>query len=370
MKPAAIHDQDWMLCTILILLLGFGMVMVASGSLHIHPTAPWEHVQRHGLALGLGLFLAILAYQVPIHWWDKGSVWLYGGGLILLGLIWLPGLGHEVNGARRWLPLPLFRLQPAELMKLFAVLYLAGYLARRQAEVESSLWGFSKPFLVLLMPCGLIVLQPDFGTVAVLLFLTFALLFLAGARLRHFILPGILALIVLAILILVADYRIDRVVSFLDPWQHARDAGYQLVQALIAFGRGGLFGVGLGNSIQKHFHLPEAHTDFMLAVIGEELGLIGTLAVIVLFSLLLWRAFAIGQAAQARNAQHAAYLAYGLGLCLGVQAFLNIGVNLGVLPTKGLTLPFLSFGGNSLLVCLVASAILLRLHRDNTVCAS
>ncbi len=370
MKHAVTHNRDWILCATLTLLLGFGVVMVASGSLHIHPTAPWEHVQRHGFALGLGLLLAALAYRVPIHWWDKGSVWLYGLGLILLGLLWLPGLGHEVNGARRWLPLPLFRLQPAELMKLFAVLYLAGYLARRQAEVESSLWGFSKPFLVLLIPCGLIVLQPDFGTVAVLLFLTFALLFLAGARFRHFILPGILALAVLVILILVADYRIDRVVSFLDPWQHARDAGYQLVQALIAFGRGGLFGVGLGNSIQKHFHLPEAHTDFMLAVIGEELGLFGTLAVISLFCLLLWRAFVIGRAALARNARHAAYLAYGLGLCLGVQAFLNIGVNLGVLPTKGLTLPFLSFGGNSLIVCLVASGILLRLHRDNTVCAS
>ncbi len=370
MKHIAANDWDWVLSTTLILLLGFGIVMVTSGSLHIQPDNPWGYIQRHGAALGLGLLLATLAYQVPIRWWDKGSIWLYGLGLILLGLIWLPDLGHEVNGARRWLLLPVFRLQPAELMKLFAVLYLASYLARRQAEVESSLWGFSKPFLMLLVPCGLILVQPDFGTTAVLLFLTFALLFLAGARLSHFILFGILALAALAILILSADYRIDRVISFIDPWEHATDAGYQLTRALVAFGRGGLLGVGLGNSIQKHFHLPEAHTDFMLAVIGEELGLIGTLAVIGLFSLLLWRAFSIGQAAQARNAPHAAYLAYGLGLCLGTQAFLNIGVNLGVLPTKGLTLPFLSFGGNSLLVCLIISGILLRLHRDNTRCVS
>ncbi|MEL6722887.1 MAG: putative lipid II flippase FtsW [Pseudomonadota bacterium] len=367
MKQTATAQLDWVLCITLLLLLSFGVVMVASSSLHIHATAPWSYLQRHSMALGLGLLLATLAYQVPVHWWDKGSIWLYSIGLILLGLIWLPDLGHEVNGARRWLALPLFRVQPAELMKLFAVLYLASYLARRQTEVESSLWGFSKPFLMLLIPCGLIALQPDFGTVAVLLFLTFALLFLAGARLRHFILPGLIAVAALAMLILAADYRIDRLVSFTDPWQYATKGGYQLVQALVAFGRGGLFGVGLGNSIQKHFHLPEAHTDFMLAVIGEELGLLGTLTIIGLFSLLLWRTFVIGRAAQARSALHAAYLAYGLGLCLGTQAFLNIGVNLGALPTKGLTLPFLSFGGNSLIVCLIASGILLRLHRENTI---
>ena len=370
MKHTAAGNWDPVLCTTLMLLLGLGLVMITSSSLHLYPTAPWEPMQRHSFALGLGLLLATLAYQVPIRWWDKGSIWLYGIGLGLLGLIWLPDLGHEVNGARRWLTLPLFRIQPAELMKLFAVLYLASYLARRQTEVESSLWGFSKPFLILLIPCGLMVLQPDFGTVAVLLFLTFTLLFLAGARYRHFILPGMLTLAALAILILVADYRIDRIIGFLDPWQYATQAGYQLVQALTAFGRGGLLGVGLGNSIQKHFHLPEAHTDFMLAVIGEELGLLGTLAVISLFSLLLWRTFVIGRAAQIRHERHAAYLAYGLGLCLGAQAFLNIGVNLGVLPTKGLTLPFLSFGGSSLIVCLIASGILLRLHRENTVCAS
>ena len=357
------HDA-WLSAAILIL-IGLGIVMVASSSMHINTQEPLHYVYRHLFALALGLCAATLAYQVPIHWWDKGSLWLYIFGLILLGLIWVPELGHAVKGARRWIDLQVFTLQPAELMKLFAVLYLASYLARRGDDVETSLWGFSKPFFILSAACGLILIQPDFGTAAVLVFLTFALLFLAGAPLRHFLLPGIIAIIGLAILIYNEAYRMDRVTSFLNPWQYANDEGYQLTQALIAFGRGEWLGVGLGNGLQKQFYLPEAHTDFMLAVIGEEFGLIGTLLVIGLFSLIIWRAFAIARQAQRRDQLHSAYMAYGLGLCLGIQAYLNIGVNLGALPTKGLTLPFLSFGGNSLMLCVIASGLLMRLHREN-----
>jgi cell division protein FtsW len=352
-----------------VLLVAFGIVMVASSSIHLGARQgdAMHYVNRHLLALVIGLLAAVSVFFTPSSWWEKNSTALYFVGIALLLAVLIPGLGREANGAMRWIKLGPFSLQASEFMKLFVVLYLAGYLVRRQQEVTHSLWGFIKPIIMLMLACVLIIMQPDFGTAAVLLATTFGLLFLAGAPLWQFALLSTIAAGFLSALIYYSPYRMARMSAFLDPWQQMQDAGYQLTQALIAFGRGEWTGVGLGNGIQKQFYLPEAHTDFVMAVIGEEFGLLGSLMVIALFSIIIWRAFRIGAHAEKRQARYAAYVAYGLGFWLGIQAFLNIGVNMGLLPTKGLTLPFISFGSNSLIVCLIAVAMLLRVSVENAV---
>ena len=359
-------SQDGVLLLAVGLLLGFGVLMVASASMHLGARGgdAMRYVDRHLLALALGGAGATMVYLTPTQWWEKGSTWLYFLGLGLLLLVFIPGLGREANGAWRWVGVGPMSLQASEFMKLFIVMYMAGYLVRRQLEVAHTIWGFIKPLIVLLAACFLIILQPDFGTTAVLLATAFGMLFLAGAPLWQFGLLISLASAALAALVYYSPYRLARVTSFLNPWEQVQDAGYQLAQALIAFGRGEWTGVGLGNGIQKQFYLPEAHTDFVMAVIGEEFGLVGTLAVIALFSIIIWRAFAIGWAAERRKARYAAYVAYGLGLWLGMQAFINIGVNMGVLPTKGLTLPFVSYGGTALIVCCAMLALVLRVDRE------
>ena len=286
-------------------------------------------------------------------------------GFLLLLLVFVPGLGREANGALRWVAAGPLSLQTSEFMKVFIVLYMAGYLVRRQIEVAHTVWGFVKPILLLVLACAALMMQPDFGTTAVLLMTAFGMLFLGGAPLWQFASLLALAVSALVALVWVSPYRMERVTTFLNPWAHAQDSGYQLAQALIAFGRGEWMGVGLGNGIQKQFYLPEAHTDFVMAVIGEEFGLVGTLLVIAMFGLIVWRAYAIGAVAEARGDRYAAYVAYGIGLWLGMQAFINIGVNVGLLPTKGLTLPFLSYGSNSMIVCCVAVAVLLRVRYEN-----
>ena len=360
-------NQDGALLLAVGLLLGFGIVMVASASLHLGARNgdAMRYVDRHLLALGLGCLGALMIYFTPTRWWEKGSTWLYFVGLGLLLLVFVPGLGREANGAMRWIAAGPLSLQTSEFMKLFIVLYMAGYVVRRQLEVAFTVWGFIKPLLVLLAACTLVMLQPDFGTTAVLLATAFGMLFLAGAPLWQFGLLVSLAAGALSVLVVISPYRMARLSSFLDPWADPQGAGYQLLNALIAFGRGEWTGVGLGNGIQKQFYLPEAHTDFVMAVIGEEFGLMGTLLVIVLFSVVIWRAFAIGASAEKRNARYAAYVAYGLGLWIGMQAFINIGVNMGLLPTKGLTLPFISYGSNSLIVCCLAVGMLMRIHHEN-----
>jgi len=349
-------------------LLVLGVIMVASASLHIGARQgdAFRYVDRHLLALALGGAAALVVYYLPVAWWEKSSTWLYFLGLVLLLLVFIPGLGRSANGAMRWVGVGPLSLQTSEFMKLFLILYLAGYVVRRRLEVAFTVWGFIKPLLLLLAACSLIMLQPDFGTTAVLLATAFGLLFLAGAPIWQFGLLVALAAGALGLLIYLSPYRMARVTSFLNPWEQAQDAGYQLTQALIAFGRGEWFGVGLGNGIQKQFYLPEAHTDFVMAVIGEEFGLLGTLLVILLFSLIIWRAFSIGVAAERRDARYAAYVAYGLGLWIGMQAFINIAVNMGLLPTKGLTLPFVSYGSNSLIVSCLGVGMLARIHRENT----
>ena len=361
------RGSDGFLLLVAGILLGIGVVMVASASIHLGMRSgdPLHYLERHLFALALGLGGAALAWFTPVQWWERGSTWLYFLGLALLALVFVPGLGREANGAMRWVGVGPLSLQTSEFMKLFMVLYMAGYVVRRQMEVALTVWGFIKPLILLLAACALIMLQPDFGTTAVLLATAFGLLFLAGAPLWQFGLLILLAAGALGALVYVSPYRMARVTAFLNPWEQARDAGYQLTQALIAFGRGEWTGVGLGNGIQKQFYLPEAHTDFIMAVIGEEFGLLGSLTVILLFGLFVWRAFAIGRRAERRGARYAAYVAWGLGLWVGMQAFINIGVNMGLLPTKGLTLPFISYGSNSLIVCCMAVGMLARIQREN-----
>lgn len=355
---------DYPLLFAALVLLGLGLVMVASASLHRISEAPFYYMNRHLVAIGLGLVGALVISQVPVALWERSGTLLYFTGLLLLILVLVPGVGRAANGATRWIPLGAFNLQSSEFMKLFMVIYIAGYLVRRQLEVAHSIWGFIKPMLLLVIACSLIMVQPDFGTTTVLLATAMGMLFLGGVPLWQFgILIG-LAGSALVGLVLVSPYRLQRVTAFLDPWADVQNSGYQLAQALIAFGRGEWFGVGLGNGIQKQFYLPEAHTDFLMAVIGEEFGLLGTLVVIALFAVIVWRTFRIGARAEAHGRRFSAYVAYGFGLWIGMQAFINIGVNVGLLPTKGLTLPFMSYGGNSIIVAILVVAILLRIDYE------
>ncbi len=357
---------DWVLLLAVLALVGLGIVMVGSASMHLAVGGnAFHYLIKHLIALALGLSAALVALQVPSHWWEKGSTGLYFLGLLLLAVVFIPGLGKTVNGATRWVVLGPVTLQTSEFMKLFMIFYMSGYLVRRQVEVAHSLWGVLKPVLLLSVAVVILMSQPDFGTTVVLLATAFGLLFLGGAPLWQF---GALLLLAVAggtLLVITSPYRLERVTSFLNPWADTQNSGYQLSQALIAFGRGEWTGVGLGNGILKQFHLPEAHTDFIMAVIGEEFGLVGTLTVIALFAILVWRAFSIGAAAEARKRRFAAYVAYGIGLWLGLQAFINVGVNVGLLPTKGLTLPFISYGSNSMIIACLAIGVLLRIHWEN-----
>jgi cell division protein FtsW len=356
---------DYRLIASAVTLLCLGLVMVASCTLHRYESAPFYFTLRHTFALLAGLIAALVVYQIPIRLWRPLGGLLYLAGLVLLVLVMVPGLGTEVNGATRWIRVAGISLQTSEFMKLFLIIYVAGYLVRHQGEMIDSVWAFIKPILLLTLASALIMWQPDFGTVGVLVATTLGMLFLGGVSLLYFgVLLG-LAGSALAALIYVSPYRMERITSFTDPWADVNDSGYQLAQALIAFGRGEWTGVGLGNGIQKQFYLPEAHTDFIMAVIGEELGLVGSLLVIGLFAFIVWRAFDIAAVAQKNGNFFAGWLAQGLGLWLGIQAVVNIGVNMGVLPTKGLTLPLMSYGGNSILVACMAIAILVRIDAEN-----
>ena len=365
-RRARLPDLDWPLLGAAVALAVLGLVMVASASLHLGDRvgSPFHYVIRHGLALAIGVLLGLFVSQVRLQDWQESGTRLYFVGLVLLAIVLIPGVGHEANGAVRWIRVGPFNVQTSEFMKLFMVVYLAGYLVRRQEAVTHSVAAFLRPMLLLVFACALIMLQPDFGTTFVLLCTALGMMFLGGAALWQFGVLIVVAGAALVGLVITSPYRLQRVVAFLDPWSDPLGSGYQLSQALIALGRGEWAGVGLGNGIQKQFYLPEAHTDFIMAVIGEEFGLVGIVAVVGLFAVIFWRAFANGALAEQVGNRFAAFVSYGCGLWIGLQACINVGVNVGRLPTKGLTLPLLSYGSNSVIVTCMAVGLLLRVHHE------
>lgn len=359
-----------LLWSALLLLLG-GLVMVYSASIATAEASRFTNNQaafyliRHAIFLCVGLVAAAFAFQVPLNLWQRYAPVLFMVGVVLLAIVLIPGIGKEVNGARRWLSLGFANLQPSELMKLFAVLYAADYTIRKINVMHDLKQAFLPMFAAMAIVGMLLLKEPDFGAFVVIISIAIGILFLGGLKTRLFVLLIVGLLIAFAILIIVAPYRRDRIFGFMDPWSDAFGRGYQLSHSLIAFGRGELFGVGLGASVEKLFYLPEAHTDFLLAVIGEELGFVGVLTVILLFALLVQRAFAIGRQCVQLDRLYPALVAMGIGIWIGVQSFINMGVNVGLLPTKGLTLPLMSFGGSGILANCVALAILLRIDWEN-----
>lgn len=360
---------DLWLLSVTLALLVLGLIMVSSASITIADrqlSDPFYYSSRQLSYIGLALVAVIFVLQVPLARLERFSLWLLGLGIALLVVVLLPGIGREVNGSVRWLPMGLFNLQVSEFMKLVVVIYMASYLTRRAVLVRTSIMGFVWPMLILSTISALLLLEPDFGATTVIAATIMGLLFLAGVRMWQF---GVLILLAgagLATMVFTSPYRLERIKSFMYACdiEFAYNKGYQLCQALIAFSRGEWLGVGLGAGVQKLFYLPEAHTDFLLAVLAEEMGFIGVALVIGLFALLIARIFIIAYRAEQRGYPFAAYLAYGIGLWLGLQAFVNVGVNMGVLPTKGLTLPLMSYGGSSLIISCIAIALLMRIDYE------
>ncbi len=362
-KKKALNFDPWLLfSTVAILVLG--LVMVASASIVISENAihqPFYFLIRQFIYVAIGLILASVTIRLDTTLVQKAAPYCLIVAILLLILVLVPGIGREVNGSVRWIGIGPFGMQVSELAKLFAVIYMADYLTRRNEEVRMQVSGFVKPMLLLAIMSVLLLREPDFGSAAVIMTTALGMMFLAGARFGQFlVLFGVVAT-ALAGLAVSSPYRMLRLTSFLNPWSNQYDSGYQLTQSLIAFGRGGWFGVGLGDSVQKLFYLPEAHTDFLFAVLAEELGLIGVLIVVILFVILVWRSLVIARNAHNRKNDFNAYLGYGLGLWMAMQAMINIGVNSGLLPTKGLTLPLMSYGGSSMIVMLVVMGLLFRI---------
>ncbi|MDP9007733.1 MAG: putative lipid II flippase FtsW [Pseudomonadota bacterium] len=348
-------------------LLLVGLIMVTSASMSIAARDmgdPFYFLERQFIFTAAGLAFAWMVTRIPTELWDKYGLGLLLLGLLLLILVLIPGLGARVNGARRWLRIGVLNFQVSELAKVLVLMWLCSYCVRKRAELETTLPGLLKPFGLLSVTAVLLLIEPDFGAATVLFATGFAVLFIAGARLRFVALLVSTAVVAFALLALTSSYRLKRLLIFLHPFDDPFKGGFQLTQSLIAIGRGSWFGVGLGSSVQKLFYLPEAHTDFVFAVLAEELGLIGVVGVIALFVALVWRAFHISRLASQAGLRFQAYLAMAFGIWLGLQAIVNIGVNMGVLPTKGLTLPLLSYGRSSLLVSLAWLGVLLRIYHE------
>ena len=354
-----------------VLLLSLGLVMVYSSSIAMSEAEKMTgyrmhyFLMRHAIYLLLGVVAAFITFQMPIALWQRLALPLFIVGGLLLVLVLIPGIGREVNGSRRWISLGFMTMQPSELMKFFVVLYAADYTVRKAAFMHDFKKGFLPMLAVMVFTGAVLLRQPDFGALVVITSIAMAVLFLGGLNWRVFAGLIVLLLVAFVVLIISSPYRLQRIVGFMDPWADAFGKGYQLSHSLIAFGRGEWFGVGLGGSVEKLFYLPEAHTDFLLAVIAEELGFAGIAVVLALFVLLIYRAFAVGREAMMREKYFPALVAQGIGVWLSVQAFINMGVNMGVLPTKGLTLPFLSYGGTGIVVNCIAVAVLLRIDVEN-----
>jgi cell division protein FtsW len=362
-----LEKLDLVLLITSLALLAVGLVMVTSASISIadrNLSSPFYYLQRQSVFIVLGLIAAWLVYQVRLVHWEKSGMALLGFSLFLLMLVLIPGVGKEVNGSTRWISLGVFNLQVSEVVKLFMIIYVAGYLVRHGEIVRTSILGFIKPMLMVGLAALLLLLEPDFGATVIIIGTVLGMMYLGGVRFMQFV--SFLGLFGAAALLLVVSspYRMARLTSFMNPWADPYDSGFQLTQSLIAIGTGGWFGTGLGGSVQKLFYLPESHTDFLFAVLSEELGFVGVCMIIVLYSILFYRAIRIALQAEKCGNRFAAYVAYGIGIWLAMQAVINMGVNMGMLPTKGLTLPLMSYGGSSLVICCMAIGLLLRIHYE------
>jgi len=377
-NPRTMLTYDASLTWCAILLLAIGLVMVYSASIAMAEAAAhagyrsWYFLARHAMFIATGALAAFVAFQMPMKGWQRLAPWIFLIGVALLALVFIPGIGKSVNGSRRWISLAVVNVQPSEFMKLAVVLYAASYAVRKAAFLHAEqplrqtlVKGFLPLFLVMVATSTLLLFEPDFGAFAVIVVIAFGILYLGGLDWRLFLGLLLLLPIGLSAILVAAPYRLQRLIAFLDPWSDPFGKGYQLSHSLIAFGRGEWIGVGLGSSVEKLLYLPEAHTDFLLAVTAEELGFAGVALVIGLFVWLLFRTYAIGRQAARLGRAFSSLVALGIGIWIGVQAFINIGVNMGVLPTKGLTLPLLSFGGSGIVANCIAVAILLRVDYEN-----
>jgi cell division protein FtsW len=362
--PARINIPLSLLVATLICL---GLTMVASASVSISDRLtgdPLYYLHRQLVFVGLGLIAMVFVYRIPLAYWEKTSQFLLITAFFLLILVLVPGLGKTVNGSNRWLTVGPLTLQVSELAKLLTIVYFAGYLGRRDQQLRERPSEFIRPVAIAVLLSILLLGEPDFGAAVVLITTVLGMLLLGGVRLWQFTLLVLLSGATLGLLALASPYRLERITTFLNPWGDPYDSGFQLTQSLIAIGSGGWFGVGLGDSVQKLFYLPEAHTDFLFAVLAEELGLLGVIVVVTLYTTLMWQGYKIGHSAEVQGLRFAAYLSYGIIIWLGVQVYINMGVNMGLLPTKGLTLPMMSAGGSSMLVMCTAMGLLLRVHRE------
>ncbi|MCX7090359.1 MAG: putative lipid II flippase FtsW [Legionellales bacterium] len=362
-----LYDR-WLIVAVLGLVV-LGLMMVASSSVMISTKyyhQPFHFLLRQAIYLFVGFVMAVLVMRIDSSVWERYSVFFLFLCLVMLVLVLIPGIGRVVNGSRRWLMLGPIGVQVSELAKISMILYVSGYLVRQQEHVRQDIIGFIKPMLVLMVMAILLLQEPDFGATCVIVLTVMSMLFLIGVKLRYYIGLVILVGLSMACLAISSPYRMARLTAFLNPWADQFNSGYQLTQSLIAFGRGGWFGVGLGASVQKMFYLPESYTDFIFAVLAEEFGLLGILFVLLLYCVIICRGMMIGYSAYCLDKrQFAAFAAYGITFWLGLQAVINMGVNVGLLPTKGLTLPFLSYGGASLIVNCVVVALLLRIDHEN-----
>nr|WP_236449281.1 putative lipid II flippase FtsW [Pseudomonas syringae] len=361
-------DLDFPMLVGCLALLGLGLVMITSASSEVAAVQSGNTLYmmtRHLVYLLIGLGACGVTMMIPVATWQRLGWMMLLGAFGLLLLVLVPGIGREVNGSMRWIGFGAFNVQPSEIAKVFVVIFLAGYLIRQQQEVRESWMGFFKPFIVLLPMAGLLLMEPDFGATVVMMGAAAAMLFLGGVGLFRFSLMVVMAVASVVVLVQAQPYRMARLTNFTDPWADQFGSGYQLTQALIAFGRGEWFGVGLGNSVQKQFYLPEAHTDFVFSVLAEELGVVGSLITVALFLFVSIRGMYIGMWAERAKQFFGAYVAYGLSFLWIGQFLINIGVNVGLLPTKGLTLPFLSYGGSSLVICCASLGLLLRIEWES-----
>nr|WP_195758797.1 putative lipid II flippase FtsW [Pseudomonas syringae] len=361
-------DVDFPMLAGCLALLGLGLVMITSASSEVAAVNSGNTLYmmtRHLIYMIIGIGACGVTMLIPVATWQRLGWMMLLGAFGLLIMVLIPGVGREVNGSMRWIGFGAFNVQPSEIAKVFVVIFLAGYLIRRQTEVRESWMGFFKPFIVLLPMAGLLLMEPDFGATVVMMGAAAAMLFLGGVGLFRFSLMVALAVGAVFVLVQAQPYRMARLITFTDPWSDQFGSGYQLTQALIAFGRGEWLGVGLGNSVQKQFYLPEAHTDFVFSVLAEELGVVGSLLTVGLFVFVSIRAMYIGMWAERAKQFFGAYVAYGLAFLWIGQFLINIGVNVGLLPTKGLTLPFLSYGGSSLVICCASLGLLLRIEWES-----